>query len=134
MTGPITVPASVLAALGGLTEDDPPVVAIHLVIGRHAWHSCVPSTGPGVRVTDRLLLPASAPALLRVLARYLGMTLQPGEVPSWGCTTGMDWAIETRELRSHMWPARSAFAVAGEDADPMAALAAVLIHVAEGDR
>ena len=129
MTGPITVPASVLDALGGLTDDDP---AVLMQLGTAFLRVLGPGAG-GAR-GSHLLLPASAPALLRVLARYLGMTLQPGEVPSWGCTTGMDWAIETRELRSHTWPARSAFAVAGEDADPMAALAAVLIHVAEGDR
>lgn len=137
----VTVPASVLAALGGLTGDDPPVV----VIG-HMEHA-----GQRERVTyaqmaiepphewkpvgdQALLLPASAPALLRVLARHQGMALEPGEVPRWFCT-GLDWVLqEVQGPGERSWLARSAFAVVVTEHDPpMEALAAVLVHVAKGE-
>ena len=89
MSDLITVPGSVLAALGGLTEDDPPVLYLRWA-GVDGYQPCAfhPAGTKGERhawrATDdrRLILPASAPALLRVLARHLGMTLEPGEVPT----------------------------------------------------
>jgi len=118
MTGPITVPASVLDALGGLTDDDP---AVLMQLGTAFLRVLGPGAG-GAR-GSHLLLPASAPALLRVLARYLGMTLQPGEVPRWEYLLD-GWALGT------VTDDEPANVDGGDHTDlPMAALAAVLIHV-----
>lgn len=85
MGDPWTIPAACLEQLGGLKEGDPPVVyrrgscaySFHPLIHPRAdndepWHPSI-----------RLLLPASSPALLAVLARHVGLT-----VPAW---SGLLW-------------------------------------------
>lgn len=71
----LAIPALCIEALGGMQDSDPPV----LVRGRDYLHSLHPTEpdepGPMFNAADegaRLVLPASAPALLRVLARALG--------------------------------------------------------------
>ncbi len=156
MTDPITVPASVLAALGGLVVDDPGVAMRDPE--RTVWFSWHPLDGAaddddwagdantgtvhGI-AGHELRLPASAPALLRVLARHLGFDLAPQL--RWGLVWGRrssSWRLYLPyggEVRfSYRWTYDDEIrhrrrvtvpALAGLN-DPMEALAAVLVHVA----
>ncbi len=79
-----TIPAAVLGVLGGLEDDDPPVL---VGTGEHGpsrlcpWHPLLESV-PAIPDHAVIVLPASSPALLRVLARHAGLVPSPGWVPN----------------------------------------------------
>ena len=101
-----TVPAWQLAALGGLVDEDPPVLmrVAGCAVLQAPMHPSVEidDDQPEERYLEGiiagfdtlpdhadLLLPQSAPALLRVLARYFGLELDGGEVPRLAPWTGL---------------------------------------------
>lgn len=148
---PITVPVTVLEALGGLHDDEPVVFCVHRHEHWHRWAWAQGETLPThaqdeLRPDVQLELPASAPALRRMLARHLGWTLADGEVPAW-TNMGDGWALggmggcaPARFLVEYdkfsplstvvptlADPNNKSFGVIQ---DPLRGLAAVLVHVA----
>lgn len=137
---PVTVSVSVLIALGGLEDDDPAAVLGPPGAPRmsFSWYAHHPRIREPLHTEDVALLPASAPALLRVLARHLGWTLSPDEVPAWH-STGDGFAFggrgscephyfTTDNVPSLADPSNKSFGVIQE---PMRGLAVVLVHLAE---
>ena len=91
----ITIPAGCLQELGGLVDEDPPVLFSHPLPLVGAVHPLV-TEGYVKRgmPKDRLLLPQSAPALLRVLARLRCLAFPAGEAPRFSVHqlgTGHNW-------------------------------------------
>jgi len=88
----ITIPATVLDLLGGPRAVDPPVLFDGGVLQSNSDpepYRLVGAAHPSVTegyasVSSRkLLLPQSAPALLAVLARAVGLDVKPWMVPTW---------------------------------------------------
>ena len=81
--GLFSIPAACVKQIGGLAKTDAPVrVRRPGVTYTWSWASGDQHTdGSRPGAGDRLLLPQSAPALLQVLARHVGLTLEVGEVP-----------------------------------------------------
>jgi hypothetical protein len=94
-----SIPAACLEALGGLAETDAPVL-LHKGKPMHPLGNC-PGINDGYLVgIDRLILPQSAPALLQVLTRHVG--LDPSH--------GVMWTRDRRVRCGHpggMWPGGS---------------------------
>ncbi len=77
----LTIPAACLKQLGGLIKTDSPVMLGVPGSTFHPWHLSAGFDRALAMDGFCLLLPSSAPALLQVLARHVGLTLEPGEVP-----------------------------------------------------
>lgn len=112
MSESVTVPASVFNALGELVEGDPPIAYKH-----KGAYGFIGSFGPGFGTpylmaprgfllpSSEILLPASSPALLRVLARHLGMRFEPWEmVPLFHSHYICGWGMELAS-GCHLFPA-----------------------------
>lgn len=74
MSDPVTVPFSVISALGGLVMNDPGVVHGTRPDQLRPWHPCSDEVP---HPDSQLVLPASAPALDLLLRRALGTTNRP---------------------------------------------------------
>ena len=100
MSAIATIPAAVLEQLGGLQEGDAPVLVALTgpVFGIEAWH---PPTEGAMKGAHRLILPASAPALLCVLARFVGLTLEVGEVPRFDCPACDYHSVRRGDVNRH---------------------------------
>lgn len=81
---------------------------------------------------DCLILPASAPALLQVLARHVGLALAEGEVPTWTHIGGDVWWLQggTSIVRFSGTGKHIAIPTLQPSMSRMRALAEVVVHLA----
>lgn len=97
----VTIPAACLDAIGGLAETDAPILCRWPHADpRAVWPWVTSIHGNTVTGIDGALvvLPQSAPALLQVLARRVGIEIEPGEVPAFEFSKEAGkWVISGRD-------------------------------------
>jgi len=67
------VPLAVMLELGPLEHTDPPVLLYGGTVGYMPWHTCYPIIGYHTAPDDTVVLPASIPALVRLMLRSLAI-------------------------------------------------------------
>jgi hypothetical protein len=104
----VLVPAWVMAKLGGMVAEDPPIL-VQGVVGPVLMH---PAEHVELMEGDRLVLPVSSPALLRVLGRHVDAAPFPGgECILQAVAPGYPKDVETLEWALGVWPRCHGFGI-----------------------
>lgn len=150
MEANLTIPGGCLQ--GTLTAEDPPILAIGPDGHTFSYHP-LSWAEPGPPPLDRIIVPQSAPALIRILARYVepGRTWFGLVVPSWSGdgqgnwyvarTQGVHWfgpdpkpkGVMNPDRYTHI-PVMPALRSVPSGGDPMTQLAYVLVYLSRMER